>query len=182
MQALSKRLLCTFFRDATASSKGKKSPRVNLGPDTIQLQVLQQPGSGGWVVLPFPCGVLRRLGNISSKLCFSPGPFEVIHPRQELCQVIILHCHVRGSCSPHPLGRFGLPGVRSGCVLAAGSGAPALVPPKGVTLCASTNTEDRVLLWQCSLRNEAFKYSRIDLKSQINSLLNTSSWILILCF
>lgn len=72
--------------------------------------------------------------------------------------------------------------LRAGCVLAAGSGAPALVPPKGVTLCASTNTEDRVLLWQCSLRNEAFKYSRIDLKSQINSLLNTSSWILILCF
>lgn len=68
----------TFFLDATASRKGKKSPQVNLGPDTIQLQVLQQQGSGGRMVLPFPCGVLRRFGNILSKLCFSPGTFEVI--------------------------------------------------------------------------------------------------------
>lgn len=84
--------------------------------------------------------------------------------------------------APIPWGDLDSLVLRAGCVLAAASGAPALVPSKGVTLSASTSTEDRVLLWQCSLENEAFKYSRIDSKSQINSLLNTSSWILILCF
>lgn len=84
--------------------------------------------------------------------------------------------------APIPWGDLDSLVLRAGCVLAAASGAPALVPSKGVTMSASASTEDRVLLWQCSFENEAFKYSRIDSKSQINSLLNTSSWILILCF
>lgn len=148
----------------------------------MQVQVLQQEWTSsfpkGWVAPAFLCQLSRRLEDIWSKCCFSPKTFAVICPWQELCQDIILQCqeklHWKG-LDPQSLQELVPSLLVVGHLLRAPDRVSHHVP-------ALTPSTEQFCSKQWSFRNQAFKYSRIDLKTPIHSFFNTSSWIFILCF